>query len=79
MTKDTFLNTIGKSELISDGQFKAWTFEFMNSAGITTDETRFALNPLKIQQTTIGQIKTMMIIYYFWLDEFPQFANRIRP
>jgi len=56
MTKDTFLSTIGKSELISDGQFKAWTFEFMNSAGITTDETRFALNPLKIQQTTIESV-----------------------
>ena len=63
MTKDTFLNTIGSSELISDGQFKAWAFDFMNSPTVKKDVSRFALSPLKIHQTTIGQCITRFDVY----------------
>ena len=54
MTKATFLETIGKSEFTSPDLFKAWTFEFMKSDGVKLEATRFALHPLKIQQTVIG-------------------------
>jgi len=53
MTKDTFLQTIGDSDFISPDLFKAWTFEIMKCDGVKIDATRFALHPLKIQQTVI--------------------------
>ena len=54
MTKDTFLRTIGESSFISPELFKSWTFEIMKSEGVRMDATRFALHPLKVQQTVIG-------------------------
>ena len=56
MTKATFLKTIGESEFTSPDLFKAWTFEFMKSDGVKLEATRFALHPLKIQQTVIGKL-----------------------
>ena len=54
MTKETFLSTIGSSDFIPPNLFKAWTFEILEGSGQKLNATRFALNPLKIQQTMIG-------------------------
>jgi len=53
MTKETFLSTIGSSDFIPPNLFKAWTFEILEGSGQKLNATRFALNPLKIQQTVI--------------------------
>jgi len=55
MTKNTFLKTIGESDFTSPKLFKKWTFEFMNGNPVQLDATRYALHPLKIHQTSIGE------------------------
>ena len=51
VSEDTFLNDIGPSNFLSPDIFKNWTFEIMKSK--VKDASRFALNPYKIQQTSI--------------------------
>lgn len=53
MSKDTFIRTIGESDFISPELFKNWTFEIMKNQSVKIDATRFALYPLKVQQTMI--------------------------
>ena len=55
MTKSTFLKTIGESDFTSPKLFKTWTFEFMNGNPVQLDATRYALHPLKVHQTSIGE------------------------
>ena len=49
--EDSFLNTIGPSNFLSPELFKNWTFEVMKNK--VKVASRFALNPYKIQQTSI--------------------------
>ena len=51
VSEDTFLNEIGPSNFLSPDIFKNWTFEIMKSK--VKDASRFALNPYKVQQTSI--------------------------
>merc|ERR1719443_1722033 len=51
ISEETFLNIIGPSSFLSNEMFKNWTFEVMKSK--VKAASRFALNPYKIQQTSI--------------------------
>ena len=51
ISEETFLNIIGPSSFLSSEMFKNWTFEVMKSK--VKVASRFALNPYKIQQTSI--------------------------
>jgi len=51
VSESTFLNEIGPSNFLSPDLFKKWTFEVMKSK--VKDASRFALNPYKVQQTSI--------------------------
>lgn len=51
VSQDTFLEDIGPSNFLSPELFKNWTFEVMKNKVL--DATRFALNPYKVQQTSI--------------------------
>ena len=73
MTQETFLQTIGKSDLISPALFKAWTFEIMQSKAVTTDAARNALHPLKVHQTMIG--KFLCFCYLCRSVYFPLFQH----
>lgn len=51
VSESTFLNDIGPSNFLNAELFKNWTFEVMKSK--VKDASRFALNPYKVQQTSI--------------------------
>ena len=51
VSENTFLSNIGPSNFLSPDLFKTWTFEVMKSK--VKDASRFALNPYKVQQTSI--------------------------
>jgi hypothetical protein len=51
VSESIFLTNIGPSNFLNPDLFKSWTFEVMKNK--VKDASRFALNPYKVQQTSI--------------------------